>query len=644
MVKIVKSLVGGGILVLSILVSMAAAQSGKATTTGAAASQTSNYNLPTGSVPTSPAPTTPVTPPSSPQNSSAILFMAVSYLLAVWRSNWIDAYYGWFTALCWTLPLGFAIPVAVKGLAEYPGIGFSCIVSTSNLNTYLFYPTAVYMYPAMICHVATVGKMIHLAVISSKIDTGLSQLSSDARMRVTTTMQAKRLLRGQWRPALMMGTVMALLTVFWLFYFIDAHRLASLGPETEWLRNWYKCVMTNGNMGKNGFDTQTICAMDARPNLPSIPWFTAAEILLAIIGIVVAGIFITKVEFWEDWAYLLRNVFSRGKTGSSSIGRSSPDDDNSNSYARKKAMDNVVNKNVAISRGVPTPVTFNNGKAELSESQWYDMDDLLDKEYDGRGSRALQRNVSFGSQRGMTAYSSPNPASDPPHYNNDRHSGDLLYSPPVNEATPSHWSPSAHTTRPYIEQPVVPSPVARTPKLSSKEPVYLSNSAQNSTSISLPPSSPTSPTNYGHGGSLSPMPPRSPPQQFRQQQRSNPLESIPVIAVATRGNAYQRSPQPPPSPASQKQRANLYNSQESGDRIMIASRGSVTGSSAKSNSNSSIRINTAAANAAALMDPRTMSPPPSLPNKSPRRHNNPGYMSPPIRVPTSPTNNNDYRI
>lgn len=52
--------------------------------------------------------------------------------------------------------------------------------------------------------------------MSSKIDTGLSQLSTDARMKVTTTMQAKRLLRGQWRPALMMGTVMTSLTVFWV--------------------------------------------------------------------------------------------------------------------------------------------------------------------------------------------------------------------------------------------------------------------------------------------------------------------------------------------------------------------------------------------------------------------------------------------
>jgi hypothetical protein len=78
----------------------------------------------------------------------------------------LDAHYAYFTGFCWVFPLAFAIPVAVKNLAEYPGIGFSCLVGTENLNTYLFYPVAVYMYPAMICHVVTVGKMIRVRFTS----------------------------------------------------------------------------------------------------------------------------------------------------------------------------------------------------------------------------------------------------------------------------------------------------------------------------------------------------------------------------------------------------------------------------------------------------------------------------------------------
>ncbi|KAG0284004.1 hypothetical protein BGZ97_008326, partial [Linnemannia gamsii] len=251
--------------------------------------------------------------------------------LAVWRSNWIDAHYAYFTGFCWVFPLAFAIPVAVKNLAEYPGIGFSCLVGTENLNTYLFYPVAVYMYPAMICHVVTVGKMIRLAAMSSKIDTGLSQLSTDARMKVTTTMQAKRLLRGQWRPALMVGTVMTSLTIFWLFYFVDTHSFAKTNKDTVWLQQWVGCVFMQAKAGKSADEMQTVCAQGARPNLPNIHWFTAAEVLLALLGVVVAMVFITKAEFWEEWGYLLNNLLHRGKRGngsrSSSRGSRSPAND-----------------------------------------------------------------------------------------------------------------------------------------------------------------------------------------------------------------------------------------------------------------------------------------------------------------------------
>ncbi|KAF9913229.1 hypothetical protein BX616_010127 [Lobosporangium transversale] len=570
------------------------------------------------------------------------------HMLAVWRSNWIDAYYGWFTGLCWTLPLAFAIPVAVKNLAEYPGIGFSCLVSTANLNTYLFYPTAVYIYPAMLCHIVTVGKMIHLAMMSSKIDPGLSQLSSDARMRITSTMQAKRLLRGQWRPALMLCTTMVSLTVFWLFYFVDAHRLSGLSRETPWLREWIRCIFLNGSQSRSSDETQTICARAAAHNLPSIPWFTAAELVLAIIGIVVAVVFITKAEFWEEWAYLLNNLIRRGKTGNNTASSrgTSPDMDAKNSsraYMNHPPADD--NEHPTISRmdnkvpAVHASEIFRNrgDKAELNEgpnSQWYDMDDLLDKEYDDHGNRTLQRSMSYGSQTGMAIHSGPNPVSEPPRYNSNMSSGDLLYRPPVHEAIPTHWSPStpsrAYMTpnegERYIEQPVLPTPVPRTPKLSSSEAV-------------LQPPPPSSPM-FKQGGSLSPMPPRSPTQTYTSS-RAQLTESVPIVGVATRGvpsQAYQQQQQSsyPPSPSSQKTRAKVYSSNESSEQIMVASR---TGVSSKSNPN--MHINTVAANndMAVQSDPRARSPlPPSVPTKNPHRQPlHSGQLSPSIRSPSSPT-------
>ncbi|KAG0201535.1 hypothetical protein BGX28_005679 [Mortierella sp. GBA30] len=552
------------------------------------------------------------------------------HLLAVWRSNWIDTYYAYFTGFCWIFPLAFAIPVAVKNLAQYPGIGFSCLVSTDNLNTYLFYPTAAYIFPAMLLHLVTVAKMIHLAVMSSKVESHLSHLSSDARMKITTTMQAKRLLRGQWRPALMVASVMTALTVFWLFYFVDAHRLATLGPSTPWLNDWVTCIFTNGALGRTSDETQTICAQNARQHLPSVPWFTAAEVLLATIGIVIAVVFVSKTEFWEEWAFLLSNMVRRGKTGSgSSRGRRTPDGDSKSGTMvnRSPDMDDSMRNGPGM-QAVSAPVTDVNG----APGQWYDMDELLDKEYDENGNSRFQRSLSSGSRTAMASNASPNPISDVPRYNNpDTISGDLLYRPPVNEAKPTHWSPSPqtlatpgkayfgandHQYERYVEQPVVPSPVPRTPKISSQQ-VFLSNPTSSSIS---PPQSPNSPSGYGFSGSLSPMPPRSPTQQ-----RPNP---IPISGSPT----YQHQ--------QQQQRTAPYNSKWDSDQILVASRESLStmgkptmGAFANRDSagtnGPNMRINT-------NLDQRAMSPsPPSVPFKNPHRQNTPGSLSPSFRAPSN---------
>ncbi|KAF9126892.1 hypothetical protein BGW39_006273 [Mortierella sp. 14UC] len=598
------------------------------------------------------------------------------HLLAVWRSNWIDAHYGYFTAFCWIFPLAFAIPVAVKNLAEYPGIGFSCLVGTKSLNTYLFYPVAVYMYPAMICHVVTVGKMIRLAVMSSKIDTGLSQLSTDARMKVTTTMQAKRLLRGQWRPALMVGAVMTCLTVFWLFYFVDAHSLASLSPKTEWLQAWGKCIFMQAMAGKSADEMQLFCAQDAREHLPSIHWFAAAEILLALLGVVVAAVFITKAEFWEEWGYLLGNLVNRRKggrgNGSRSSGSRSPDHNgqgsnsptivnrhpstHSSDMPRKGGptairslsnsglyndMNGSSGRNPGVARTNSQSMSMKN-LTSSNNSQWYDMDDLLDKEYELQNqhpaslqhasSSQLNRNVSFSSRTGMVAGTA-----EPPKYS----SGNLA------SPTRAYFNPSTSdrdtTSASYTEKPVVPTPVPRTPRLTTSTPLssqqlYLSN-PKTSTS---PPQSPTA-ASYRTAGSNT----------------SHPLDSIPIVSVATRGSpamsatAYQyqqTSPRSPPQqrPAQYQQyqqqqpptaQSLLYNTNDSSEQIMVASRESIV----RAPPLSPVSPGMGPPSPSSPTSPvgRTRSPPPSLPHKNPHRHHQPGYMSPPIQVPSSSSNNNN---
>ncbi|KAI9236848.1 MAG: hypothetical protein BYD32DRAFT_452157 [Podila humilis] len=490
------------------------------------------------------------------------------HLLAVWRVDFIDRHYVWFTAFCWVFPMAFAIPVAVKGIAEYPGIGFSCLVRNENLNTYLFYPTAVYMYPAMLCHVITVAKMIQLAVMSSKIDTGLSQLSTNARMKITTTMQAKRLLRGQWRPALMAGAAMTALTVFWLFYFVDAHRIAIITPTTDWVMQWYKCLYVQAARGLDPNEIQTTCAKTIASNLPSIPWFTAAEMLLALLGVIVTMVFISKSEFWQEWSFLLSNLFSRGKLGNSrgrTPGASGSPTMNNNpngpdTRGRFESYNNDFNTQ-APEKAYFSPTQPMSPRKGTPGTQWYDMDDLLDKEYDEKTHNTeLTLNASYGSR------------SSPPRYpsktSQDLHTGDILYRPPAQE--PNNWTPSAHTlssptyltpstNERYVDTPVVPLPV---PRASLKVKANLQQQQQQQ------PQPQPQPQVF-----LS-SPPQSP--KLTQTTSLSPMPSKPILVS---GGALPRQMQTDSSsgssPRSSSSKKAAYYSNDSGDKIMVASRESI---------------------------------------------------------------------
>ncbi|KAG0262281.1 hypothetical protein DFQ27_002459 [Actinomortierella ambigua] len=578
------------------------------------------------------------------------------HLLAVWRSDWIDRHYRWCVVFCWILPVGFAIPIIAMRLQEYPGIGFSCLVKVEELNTYIFYPVAVYMYPAFMCHIITVVKMVQLAVMSSKVDTGMSQLSANAQMKITTTMQAKRLLRGQWRPAFMLGAVLTSLTVFWMFYFIDAHKLVDMGPTTVWLQQWIACVLTSNKLGLAADDIQRSCATQITTHLPSITWFTAAEMLLALLGVVVGLVFMSKADFWSEWHFLLYNLLTRGKSGSSSQGRRSPGAGGGMSGGRGGG--GVIGGGMGGIGSSPTPVydshlhefemnhransaarsTPHKG-AEFGRApngtQWYDMDDLLDKEYDDRGTNKstvmLNRYPSDGSRKTL-------------------HTGDILYSPPVAYDSKDDgvnggirgtgggggWTPSPHLlTSPtkayltpvresgdrYMDEPVVPAPV---PRISRQTPTR---------DFNTPPHSPTS---------NQPV-----PRQFGPAYTSEQDADV-VFGVATRGSAaiassyqhYQQGSPPlqgfPTSPPTLQQsptptpKARIIKTRTSGEtadgRAMVGGGGGL-GVSPRVMTNTNI----SAGGPGSPSQQRAKSPPPYVPMKSPARTQ---YGSGPIHLST----------
>ncbi|KAF9995149.1 hypothetical protein BGZ65_009228, partial [Modicella reniformis] len=256
-------------------------------------------------------------------------------------------------------------------------------------------------------------------------------------------MQARRLLRGQWRPALMLFMTMACITVFWLFYFIEGHRLSVISPKTDWVVQWYRCLWIEHSKGLTPDEVQTVCAKGVSHHLPSIPWLAAAELILAIIGVIVTMIFISKTEFWADWAYLLGSLFSRGKLG---YGGGRPrgtddEDDEGNDGSKDPEMERgfsgqgqihpnhhphyphhqysepSIRKGARIGyndalpseqqHNVPMDIGSPEFKKEYRDinenpdgTQWFDMDDLLDKEYELQEAN-MQRNLSHGSKTSL---------------------------------------------------------------------------------------------------------------------------------------------------------------------------------------------------------------------------------------------------
>ncbi|KAG0235281.1 hypothetical protein BGX31_004306, partial [Mortierella sp. GBA43] len=570
----------------------------------------------------------------------------------------IDRYYGWLTGFCWIFPLAFAVPVAVMNLSKFPGIGFSCLVSTDNLNTYIFYPIAVYIYPAMLVHIVTVAKMIQLAVMSSKIDNGLSQLSSNSRMNFSSTMQAKRLLRGQWRPALMLFMTMACITIFWLFYFIEGHRLALITPQTRWVIQWYICLTINHRKGLSPDETQTICAQDVAQHLPSLPWLAAAELVLAIIGVVVTLVFISKVEFWSEWASVLSDFFTRGsgkrkpRRGSDASDPKAPPMERGFSNSSQQSFDPNVRKATAARLGYndtlpgDQPVHGGDLKKELrnindntGEMQWVDMDDLLDKEYELQDTNMPTSPLASGQL--TTAELSLTMADSSPR---DYHSNEIMYSPEdpnhqwmSSPSSPGYMVPNDDNDL-YPDHQIPTMPRVPRPSISKSkqlhEPIYLSSPSTSSRFVQPPQnisgqlSSASLPRGYHDPGHFA---------------GGSGVHESPTMAYAqTMGSStpsMKTSPQTSSEiPSIKGMSTNLYNSNDSMDRYAMSSRDNlnrVPKNNMNMESSSSLGRSNSGRNNRTIptaLDTKATSSKPSIPLKSPAR-----LLSPTGSSPTSPT-------
>lgn len=444
--------------------------------------------------------------------------------------------------------------------------------------------------------------------------------------------------------------------------------MALITPKTPFVIEWYLCLFEYDRKGLSALETQTVCAKGVAHHLPSIPWLAAAEIVLAIVGVVVTLVFISKREFWEEWGDLLADTFgrSRSKSGSrdrsdsgSGSGPKSPEMERGYSNTSQQQIDPNVRKVTAARIGYNDTLPGQHSLVDLNSgykkeyrninndnnepAQWPDMDDLLDKEYE------LQDTDLHGpmappipSYRGQQSAEIPLTSSQ-----GDHHSSEIMYTPSVPETDSNlAWTSNASTLSGpgrsflvtsdtgdrYMEQPIVPRPVPRagTRGKQTQEPIFLS--------------SPTHSARFVQP-SLSPM-----PQKTSSPLSSGPLsyqDSVPLAggsgAHGSPTMAYAHTSGSTPSlmrtspqtssevPSIQGVSAGMYNQNESVDN-MAASRENLNRAPIKGNvPESPLNSGRNRTVPSALDTSRTRSPP-TIPLKSPARFN-----SPTGSTPTSPT-------
>ena len=162
--------------------------------------------------------------------------------------------------------------------------------------------------------------------------------------RLQTARDISLLLKQQWRPGLFALWLLIIDMIYWLFYFIEAKKLLSVGPNTLWFQQWAACLaeqaiasvkagrlsMTNPTPDQviaAGEIAQRTCAAIAAPFVPNFAWAALSDMLPAWFGIVILIIFGSKVELWHDLRERLfgRRGADRGKIIMGDISKESRD-------------------------------------------------------------------------------------------------------------------------------------------------------------------------------------------------------------------------------------------------------------------------------------------------------------------------------
>ncbi|KAK5815404.1 hypothetical protein F5H01DRAFT_380496 [Linnemannia elongata] len=584
------------------------------------------------------------------------LLIANLHLLTVYRSSLIQGSLSKLMGVSFILPLALVIPVVVKKQIMNPGFGSICFVGPDVASAFFFYPLSVIVCVATLLHLGTIGFMIKTAVqanSSSSVSNSHSRSygnnstgnTNPANMtprqrRLQTARDISQLLKQQWRPGLFALWLLIIDMIYWLFYFIEAKKLLSVGPNTLWFQQWAACLaeqaiasvkagrlsMTNPTPDQviaAGEVAQRTCAAIAAPFVPNFAWAALSDIMPALFGIVILIIFGSKLELWHD---LRERLFGRrgangGKIMMGDISKESRD------KMYTKGPSSGAHKGNAPSPSPAEALALASAAASATNShrqERYRRDlkvttkQLDDTFYD---EDLVHIDNPYGSQTNLTPTSGisfQKTNNGGPILKNQAEYSNNLASPGnsggYRTGTPEPWKPSAWTTT---------TTTATTANSNPSSDDYLIQKAYRSTSPQLRINTYSSSSQRpvvigGGGGTLSPLSPQ------RQFYNNEDLDAVPVSLTTPpplyNSNSSRNAYREPVSPRQNKRNSNsAYNSNQSNVTFMSdTSRGRVE-------HNADPRLlqyhqQQQQQPQSPTSPTRALSPPPSRPNKSMARN------------------------
>ncbi|KAG0375795.1 hypothetical protein BGX24_008661 [Mortierella sp. AD032] len=572
------------------------------------------------------------------------LLIANLHLLTVYRSSLIQASLSKLMVVSFILPLSLVLPVVFKKQIMNPGFGSICFVGPDVASAFFFYPLSVIVCVATLLHLGTIGFMIKTAVQANSMSsvgnshsrshgnssTGNNNTNMTPRQRrLQTARDISQLLKQQWRPGLFALWLLIIDMIYWLFYFIEAKKLLSVGPNTLWFQQWVSCLaeqavasvkagrlsITNPTPEQiitAGEVAQKTCAAIAAPFVPNFAWAALSDMMPALFGIVILVIFGSKMELWHD---LRERLFGRRDADGGKIMMGDISKDSRDKMHKRSSPDaHKDNSSSSPAAALVTPAGVTPRRREryrrdlkvttqqLGDS-FYD-EDLAhgDNPYSSQTNLTPTGGISF--QQPINNNGGPILKNQAEYHQNSKLA---LTSSPYRAATPEAWKPSAWTAAPVTDD-------------YSIQKAYRSTSPQLTINTH---NSPSSQKTTAVGGTLSPLSPQ------RQFYNSEDLDALPVSLTtpppiynsnnstnSNNNNAYRG----PTSPRQNKRSNNAYNSNQSNGTLMSdASRGRV-----EYNVDPRLQQYEQPQQQLQQLSPtsptRALSPPPSRPNKSMARN------------------------